>query len=135
MLKIISFFIITLFDRLYMRVGILLTCGKHVHDCIISLRGEVWVHKANLIPPLLLKCLYQARKVSAFVLVCFRYRFFLFLRFWYLIWEVYRQCGTFCFSFYDHIINRYLVNAWLGVYLIFITDVLTLLLKQDSIIS
>ena len=28
-----------------MRVGILLTCGKHLHDSIISPRGEVWVHK------------------------------------------------------------------------------------------
>ena len=33
-----------------MRVGILLTCGKHLHDCIISLRGEVWSHKASLVP-------------------------------------------------------------------------------------
>ena len=55
MLKIISFFIITLFDRLYVRVGILLICGKHVHDRIISLRGGVWVHKANLIPPLFIE--------------------------------------------------------------------------------
>ena len=27
---------------LYVRVGILLTCEKHLHDRIISLRGEVW---------------------------------------------------------------------------------------------
>jgi hypothetical protein len=51
--KVISFFIITLFDRLYVRVGILLTCGKHVHDRIISQRGEVWVHKS--------KCLCHAK--------------------------------------------------------------------------
>ena len=43
-------FIITLFVRLYVRVGILLTCGKHLHDRIISLRGEVWSHKASLVP-------------------------------------------------------------------------------------
>jgi hypothetical protein len=30
-------------------VGILLTCGKRLHDCIISLRGEVWAMKL-LIP-------------------------------------------------------------------------------------
>jgi hypothetical protein len=33
------FFIITLFVRLYVRVGILLSCGKHLHDRILSLRG------------------------------------------------------------------------------------------------
>jgi hypothetical protein len=33
------------------RVVILLTCGKHLHDHIISLR-EVWVHKTSLKLPL-----------------------------------------------------------------------------------
>jgi hypothetical protein len=35
-------FIIMMLARLYMRTGILLTCGKDLHDCIICLRGEVW---------------------------------------------------------------------------------------------
>jgi len=39
--KIIAFFMITLIARLYVSVGILLSCGKHLHDHIISLRGEV----------------------------------------------------------------------------------------------
>ena len=30
-----------------MRVGILITCGMH---CIVSLRGQVWVHKTSLTP-------------------------------------------------------------------------------------
>jgi len=25
----------------YVRVGILFTCGKHLYDCIVSVRGEV----------------------------------------------------------------------------------------------
>jgi len=33
---------VVVFARLYVRVGILLTCGKHLHDHITSLRGEVW---------------------------------------------------------------------------------------------
>jgi len=33
-------------------VGILLTGGKHLHDCIISLRGEAWVHITSLTLPL-----------------------------------------------------------------------------------
>ena len=40
---------------LYVRVGILLPCGKHLFDRIISLRGEVWAHNTSLTPPLLFK--------------------------------------------------------------------------------
>jgi len=38
-------YIATLFTALYVRFGILLACGKHLHERTISLRGEVWVHK------------------------------------------------------------------------------------------
>ena len=38
---------------------ILLTCGKHLHDHIISLRGEVWAHKNNLAQPLFIDMHYQ----------------------------------------------------------------------------
>jgi hypothetical protein len=55
MFKIIAFFIMTLFARLYVRVDILLTCGKHVHDRIISLREEVWAYKTSLIQPPLIE--------------------------------------------------------------------------------
>jgi hypothetical protein len=51
-------------SRLYVRVGILQTFRKHLHVRIISQRGEVWAHRTSLAPPLLLTCLYQARKVS-----------------------------------------------------------------------
>jgi hypothetical protein len=44
MFKIIAFFMITLFALIYVMVGIFLTYGKHLHNCIISLRGEVWAH-------------------------------------------------------------------------------------------
>jgi len=40
MFKIIAFFIIRPFARFYVRVGILLTRGKHLHDRIISMRRE-----------------------------------------------------------------------------------------------
>ena len=30
------------------------TCGRHSHNRIISLRGEVWTHKTSLTPPLFL---------------------------------------------------------------------------------
>ena len=40
-IKIIAFFIISLFNQLYVSVGILLTCRKYLHDRIILQRREV----------------------------------------------------------------------------------------------
>jgi hypothetical protein len=48
MFKIIVFFLITLFFRIYVSVNIFLTCGKYVHDRIISLRREILAHKTSL---------------------------------------------------------------------------------------
>ena len=87
MFKIIAFFIITLFARLYARVGILLTYryGKHLHDCIISVRGEVCAHKPGLTTPRFIKVpdLYQARKVDGHVYVGLGNWFCLFQRLWF----------------------------------------------------
>jgi len=44
MFKNIAVFMITLFTRLYVREGILLD-GKHLHDRIISIWGEVLANK------------------------------------------------------------------------------------------
>jgi hypothetical protein len=41
----------TLFAWSYVRASILITCGKHLHDHIISLRWEVWAHKTTLVSP------------------------------------------------------------------------------------
>ena len=65
--KIRTFFIITLFARLCIRIGILFTCGKHRHNRIMSLRG-----KLNLPLYFLLKCLYKSRKYSGHLYVCSR---------------------------------------------------------------
>ena len=35
---------------LYLKVDILLTCGKDLHDPIHSLSGEDWTHKTSLTP-------------------------------------------------------------------------------------
>jgi hypothetical protein len=40
----------TIFARLFVGVDFSLTCGKSLHDCIISWRRKVWAHKASLIP-------------------------------------------------------------------------------------
>jgi hypothetical protein len=68
--KIIAFFIITLFARLHARVGILLTCGKLMHDRIISPTGEVCAHKTCLTPPHFIEMHVPSKKVSGHVFVC-----------------------------------------------------------------
>ena len=102
--KIIAFFIITLPARLDVRVGILLSYGKHLHDCIISLRRErnsalsaqvivnpttirsrprcplrrqAWPHITSLIPSLFIEV--QKRRVSGHILVCQGYLSMIFL--------------------------------------------------------
>jgi hypothetical protein len=40
---------------MYVKVGILLICGKHFHNHIISLRWEVFVHKTSLTLPLFIE--------------------------------------------------------------------------------
>ena len=50
-IRIMSFFIITLFVLLYVRVVVLLSRGKHVHDYVIS-REKVCAHKISLTPSL-----------------------------------------------------------------------------------
>ena len=44
-----------LFSRLYVRLGILLKCGNHLHNRIISLRGGVCECKTSLTPPFLIE--------------------------------------------------------------------------------
>jgi hypothetical protein len=40
---------------LYVRIDLLLTCRKHLHNHITSLRGGVWAHKASLTLPLFIE--------------------------------------------------------------------------------
>jgi len=44
-----------LLTQLYVRVDILLSCGKYLHDRFISLRGEIWAHKNSLTPSLFIE--------------------------------------------------------------------------------
>ena len=54
-----------------MRVGILPTRGKHMHDRIISLSGDAWVLKSSLMSPLSIEVPYHARKLSTHLFVCY----------------------------------------------------------------
>ena len=67
-------------------------CGDHLHDCIISLRGEVWANKTSLTCHFffLLKCVYQCRKVSGHV--CQEYRSCFCPQFFNWVLELFHQC-------------------------------------------
>ena len=110
--------IITPFAWLYVRVGKLLTCGKHVHDGIISLRGEVLAPKTKSIPPLFIEVSVQSQNVSSHEFACLGYIFYHFLRFL-IIWFWNRSDSV---VFHFHCIIAYLLNfyifTWDGVCLI-----------------
>ena len=75
--------------------------GRHFHDRIISLDGEIWVHIDSLAPSVffyILKFLYQARKVSGHCL-CARCVDWASFYFFYWALELLWQCGIFCVSF------------------------------------
>ena len=55
MFEITWFFIIMLFSRLYVMLGILLKCGNHLHNRTISLRGGACKRKISLTPPFLIE--------------------------------------------------------------------------------
>jgi hypothetical protein len=59
-------FYFTLCARLYASVDILLTCVRHLHDRIISLRVEVCAHKTNLTPPRFIEVIYLTRYIMSF---------------------------------------------------------------------
>ena len=51
-----------LFVMLYLRVGMLLACGKFLYDRIILLRGEIFNRKTNLTWPLLNKVIVSTKE-------------------------------------------------------------------------
>ena len=75
MFKIVAFFMITQFVRLYVKVAILLACGKHLHDRIISLRMEACVLNTSLTPPLFIQMPVPIQLSKLHIFVCQGYRF------------------------------------------------------------
>ena len=55
--------------RLYVKVGILLTCGKYLHDPIISLRGDGWTHKTSLSPPFFIEVFVPSKEIEQYLCV------------------------------------------------------------------
>ena len=107
--KITAFFILTLCSRLCMRVGILITCWKHLHDCIISLR-EDWAHATIVAPPLFIEVSVQSQE-SQLSWICVNvYPICLYLRFCIFDFGIVLIVRFFCFFF--HCIISYSWYAW-----------------------
>ena len=66
-----SLFVMKLFVRSCAKVGILLACGKHVHDRIISLKSQIWAHKTNLSSSLFIKVRVPSQKDEQVVYMCY----------------------------------------------------------------
>ena len=58
-----------LLTQIYVRVDIIITCEKHLLDCIISLRGKVLVHRTSLTPPLFIEVMYICVRSINFITV------------------------------------------------------------------
>ena len=90
-----------LFNRPNAMHGILLTCEKHFHDLIITLRGKVCVHKTSLAPPTFIEVpvsSQESERSCGCVLGL-------------SILELIRQCSIFSFSFYP--MRKYMWNMWI----------------------
>ena len=113
MFKIIALFIIMLFAQFNVRDGILITCGNHLHNCIISLKREVWACKTSLTLPLFIKvpvpsqesegsciCVLGVSILPLSTILIFNFRIVPTVwYFFYFILEWFRQCGIFLFYF------------------------------------
>jgi hypothetical protein len=75
---------------------ILLTCGKHLHDRIISLREYVIAHSTSLTTPLFIEVHVSSQKSERSYKCVYRICILL-LRFFYCNLELSRQCDI-CFS-------------------------------------
>jgi len=87
----------------YVGVHILLICGKHLHDCINSLRGEVWAHKSSLTPPLFLEVSVPSQESGRSSICVSGFDFCLFLRLFWLDFGNVSTVWYFFFILYLHI--------------------------------
>jgi hypothetical protein len=101
MFKIISLAIRTLLSRLVHSSHVESTSNTR----ITSLRRYILAHKTSLNPPLFITIpvLDQVSVRSCLCELAYTCRFYLILRFWYLILELLWQCGIFVFYSYESI--------------------------------
>jgi hypothetical protein len=80
----IAFFIIMLFSRLLVRIDILITRGKHLHDSIV-LQGGEWGHNTRLVPTLCIAVTFSIHTSERSCCFVLKVSVFLFLRYTHLI--------------------------------------------------
>ena len=126
MFRIIVISILTLFSRLNVRGYILFTCKKHLHDHIIPLRREVWVHKTSLTSPHVIKVPVPSQKSAQSCICVFNVLLMhLSANFAYSILELTGQCFFYWFFLGRgkrklHMISRfrqYLLHYFLSIVL------------------
>ena len=115
MFKIIVIYIFMLFHQ-YIHVwgfAFLLTCGKHLYVCIISLKGDIWAHKTSLTPPFFIEAPAPSQESKRWCIDVFGVSICLFLPCWYLILELFRQSDAFS-SFYKCLcrLNQPVCKTW-----------------------
>ena len=111
MFRIIAFFINTLPSRIYVGIGLLITCGKHLNDGIISLKGGVWDHQTSLIPPLCIEVpVLSTESKRSCICVLMISILHLFTIFRLNFGTFFRQCGIISSITFDMI--RYLTVLW-----------------------
>ena len=106
-----------------MWVVILLTSGKHLHDGIFSLRVKVWAHKSTLALPLFIKVPVPVpSQYSDRPFICLiRYRFCIFLRFWFLILKLLKKCGISFGGHFTPLRNRPgKTHQWIALFCLFL---------------
>ena len=79
-----------------------LMCCKHFHDRITSLRRKIWVHKTSLTPPLVIEVPVPRQECEwSCIFMLGGNRYFLFLRFFCWILEMFQQRGIYVFVFHS----------------------------------
>jgi len=84
-------------------------CRKHLHDHIISLRGDVWGHKTGLIRPLFIEVSIKPGKWTVIYLYVGGINIASFYNSSIGFLELLRRCGIFYFAFYLNIVTVLIV--------------------------
>ena len=105
------------YSVLYDNVVRPIICYKCLHDSIISLTGENWTHSTSLIPPLFIEVPVPNQEIERSCICVLVVSICLFLRFWYLILELFGQCGVlFCFFLFSILFHALNFSFWFGRY-------------------
>jgi hypothetical protein len=99
-------------DECYSRIALctltFISTFLYLHDHIISLRGDVWVHKTSVTPPLFSEVPVSSPESDMSTFVRYEYQFF------YLVLALFQQCGIFVFHFIT--VREHWFNLWRSMF-------------------